>query len=99
MSQPPVSLTERVLHQLSTGESRILSLVVAVRRTLAQDEHIKGNLTDAVKACLQKLVASSTVIQVDGMFSLAPAKPVPELPGKTTSATSTEKPLAMGEDW
>jgi hypothetical protein len=63
-----------VVDQLTGGEKRLLSLVVAVRRTLGQSEKVKGDLSDIVKTALRGLVASETVVHVDGVYVLSPLK-------------------------
>jgi hypothetical protein len=97
MSHPIVPLSHHILNHLATRESRLLSLVVAVRNALGPDERIKGNLADAVKLSLQKLVASATVAEVDGMFSLRPAKTAAGFRGPASSLPRS-KPAA-GEEW
>jgi hypothetical protein len=58
-----------ILAQLAGGEMGLLRLVVAVRKNLGRFE--KGDLSQIVQAALQKLVASATVVDVDGLYSLA----------------------------
>ena len=50
----------------------VLSLVVAVRRTLGLTESPKGDLAAMVKSALRTLVASKAVVDHDGRYSLAP---------------------------
>ena len=98
MSQPLVSLSQHILNHLSAGESRVLSLVVAVRKTLGREDRIKGDLSEAVRLSLQKLVAAQTVTEADGMFSLAPTRH-PSGFRRPTTATPASSPPAAGEDW
>jgi hypothetical protein len=65
----PAQITALIVDQLSDGEMGQLRLVVAVRKRLGRFE--KGDLSESVKSALHKLVASSTVLDVDGMYSLA----------------------------
>jgi len=52
----------------------VLSLVVAVRRTLGRSEKLKGDLSQMVDSALRKLVASQTVVDDDGRYSLSRPK-------------------------
>jgi hypothetical protein len=99
MSQPIVPLSRVILNQLAARESRLLTLIVAVRRNLGRDEHIKGDLGEAVRSSLHKLVAARTVTEVDGMFSLAPTPPRGGFLRVSASAAPADKTVAMGEDW
>ena len=60
-----------VLRQLDRGETRLLSLVVAVRKSMADTHRVKGDLTEQVKSSLRQLVATHQVIDDDGLYSLA----------------------------
>jgi len=60
-----------VLQQLNAGERRLLSLVVAVRKGMADSHRIKGDLTEQVRSSLRQLVADHQVVDDDGMYSLA----------------------------
>ncbi|CAN5456311.1 hypothetical protein BH09PLA1_BH09PLA1_14740 [soil metagenome] len=73
MNCPPSRINQLILEQLADGERRVLSLVVAIRKTLTRAEAGKGDLTAMVKSALRKLVAARAVVDVDGMYSLAPA--------------------------
>jgi hypothetical protein len=79
MAIPTTPIHQLVLNQLATGEKRLLVLVVSVRRSLGPSESIKGDLSVMVKAALRKLVASKVVIDEEGVYSLMPKTPVPEL--------------------
>jgi hypothetical protein len=61
-----------ILARLAESESRLLSLVVGVRKDLFGRAPVKGDLPEMVKAALRKLVASDTVIEVDGTYGLSP---------------------------
>ena len=74
MSLPTTPMNELILNQLAQGEKRVLTLTVAVRKSLGTNERIKGNLADIVKASLQKLIASKAVVEVDGTYTLASTK-------------------------
>ena len=63
-----------ILEQLGRREMEILSLVVAVRRTLSREGNTKGDLSAMVKAALKRLVARKAVVDADGRYSLSPAK-------------------------
>jgi hypothetical protein len=65
----PVEVSSLILAQLAGGEMGLLRLVVAVRKNLGRFE--KGDLSQIVQAALQKLVASATVVDMDGLYSLA----------------------------
>jgi hypothetical protein len=58
-----------IVAQLAGREMGLLSLIVAVRRTLSQPE--KGDLSAIVKSALKALVASRAVVDDDGMYSLS----------------------------
>jgi hypothetical protein len=74
MAQLSVPIANRILNQLGTGEKRILSLVVGVRREMNATECVKGDLTEQVKSALNKLIAADTVVDADGMYSLKNSK-------------------------
>ena len=63
-----------IVNELAAGEKGVLSLIVALRRTLGRSEQIKGDLSHTVKVALRKLVASRTVVDDDGRYSLSPKK-------------------------
>jgi hypothetical protein len=65
----PIEVSSLILAQLAGGEMGLLRLVVAVRKNLGRFE--KGDLSQIVQAALQKLVASATVVDMDGLYSLA----------------------------
>jgi hypothetical protein len=72
MSIPTTPLHQIVLNQLATGEKRLLTLVVSVRKEMGPAGNIKGDLSVMVKAALRKLVASKVVLDEEGVYSLVP---------------------------
>jgi hypothetical protein len=50
---------------------RLLTLVVAVRKSLDRSEAVKGDLAEIVKSTMRQLVASKTVVDVEGMYALS----------------------------
>ena len=67
----PVQINTLILQQLAGGEKGLLRLIVAVRKNLGRFE--KGDLAEIIRAALHKLVVSEVVVDVDGMYSLAPS--------------------------
>ena len=65
----PHTIDALILQQLAGGEKGHLRLVVALRRRLGGFE--KRDLAATVKLALHKLVASQTIVDVDGIYSLA----------------------------
>jgi hypothetical protein len=63
-----------ILEQLSRGEKRVLSLIVAIRKCLDPSDAFKGDLSVAVNAALRTLVASGAVVDTHGIYSLPPRK-------------------------
>jgi hypothetical protein len=59
-----------IVKELAAGEKGILALTVAIRRTLGGADKPKGDLSQMVKATLRKLVASRTIVDDDGRYSL-----------------------------
>jgi hypothetical protein len=70
MSLSRLRLTQLILDQLDQREMRLLSLVVAIRKSLDQSEAVKGDLAEIVKSTMRQLVASHTVVEVEGMYAL-----------------------------
>jgi hypothetical protein len=60
-----------VIEQLSRSEMRLLSLVVAVRKSVAVSGGYKGDLPASVKSVLRSLTASRMVVDEEGVYSLA----------------------------
>jgi hypothetical protein len=74
MSTLTVPIDNLILEQLGRGEKRLLTLVVAVRKSMGRFEGLKGDLSATVQSSLRKLVNQKSVIEVDGMYSLPPSK-------------------------
>jgi len=74
MVTPSTSITPLILEKLGEGEKRSLTLVVSIRRSLGRSAFLKGDLSSVVNAALRKLIASKKVIEVDGVYSLAPVE-------------------------
>jgi hypothetical protein len=70
----PDQISLLIVNELAAGEKGVLSLVVAVRRTLGMSGALKGDLSQMVKSSLRKLVASRAVVDDDGRYSLSPRK-------------------------
>ena len=68
----PVQINTLILEELAGGEKGLLRLIVAVRKNLGRFE--KGDLSEIVRAALHKMVVAETVVDVDGMYSLAPSQ-------------------------
>jgi hypothetical protein len=66
-----VHIQSLIVEQLARGEMEVLSLVVAVRRTMLLTESPKGDLASMVKSALRTLVAAKTVVDHDGRYSLS----------------------------
>jgi len=62
-------ISSQIVRQLTGKEKRLLSLVVAVRSSLGSS--VKGDLSLMVKSSLRKMIASGTVNDADGLYSLA----------------------------
>jgi len=74
MPIPANQIHQLILDQLALGERRVLSLVVAIGRVLSRSGGAKGDLTAMVKSALRTLVSTQMVVDVDGMYSLAPRR-------------------------
>jgi len=72
MPIPASQIHQLILDQLALGERRVLSLVVAIGRVLSRSGGAKGDLTAMVKSALRTLVSAQVVVDVDGLYSLAP---------------------------
>lgn len=64
-------LSELILTQLAHGEMRLLVLVVRIRKSLG-GSIIKGDLSARVLSALRGLIASKSVVNTDGVYSLSP---------------------------
>ena len=73
MALTTARVTRLILDQLAHGEMRLLALTVAVRRGLDPSEGIKGDLSEAVKSALRKLIAAKLVADVEGVYLLTTA--------------------------
>ena len=71
MSLNVSKIQELVVEELSRRETRLLSLIVAVRRNMVESGGFKGDLGASVKSVLRTLVASHRVIDTEGIYSLA----------------------------
>jgi hypothetical protein len=69
-----VQIRTLIVDQLAQGEMEVLRLIVSVRRTLGVLESPKGDLAAMVKSALRTLVASKTIVDHDGRYSLSPPK-------------------------
>jgi hypothetical protein len=65
------NLNQLILDQLAEREMRLLVLIVGVRKSLGGST-IKGDLSARVQAALRSLVASKSVVDDDGAYSLSP---------------------------
>lgn len=64
-------INELVIDHLACEEKRLLALTVAVRKGLGETQRVRGDLSQSVKLCLRKLVASKQVLDMDGVYSLS----------------------------
>ena len=67
------NIDELVLAQLARGEMRLLTLIVSVRKALVGSPPFKGDLARAVTLALRRLMASRSVLETEGIYSLGPA--------------------------
>ncbi len=74
MSTISLPIEQLILDQLARGEMRLLTLVVAIRKTQGRFEGMKGDLSATVKSALRKLISRNVVADVDGMYLLSPSK-------------------------
>jgi hypothetical protein len=74
MVTPSTSIAPLIIEKLAEGEKRSLTLVVSIRRSLGKSAFLKGDLSAVVNSALRKLIASKKVIEVDGVYSLAPVE-------------------------
>ncbi len=74
MVTPSTSIAPLILEKLAEGEKRSLALVVSIRRSLGRSAFLKGDLSAVVNSALRKLIAAKKVIEVDGVYSLAPVE-------------------------
>ena len=74
MSPQTTAIADLILRDLAGGEKRILSLIVAVRKSAGSAAWARGGLKERVASTLRKLVSSKAIVDVDGLYSLAPSK-------------------------
>jgi hypothetical protein len=70
MRTPQNPFSQIILDELARGDRRLLSLTVAIRRTLNRSGSAKVSLTDLISSALRKLVAAGQIVDVDGIYSL-----------------------------
>ena len=70
MTTTAISIPKLVLAQLAQREMRFLALTVAVRRALG-DNRLKADLGGVIKTALGQLVSTNTILESDGVFTLA----------------------------
>ena len=73
MSTVTMPIEKLILDQLARGEMRLLSLVVAIRRTQGRFEGMKGDLSATVKSAMRHLINRNVVADADGVYSLSPS--------------------------
>jgi hypothetical protein len=73
MSTVTMPIEKLILDQLAHGEMRLLTMVVAIRRTQGRFEGMKGDLSATVKSALRKLINRNVVADADGVYSLSPS--------------------------
>ncbi|HEX4123912.1 MAG TPA: hypothetical protein VHY37_04235 [Tepidisphaeraceae bacterium] len=73
------NLNQLILDQLAAGEKRLLVLTVAIRKSLGVTA-IKGDLSARVQSALRGLVASKSIVNDDGAYSLPPLPSLPRQP-------------------
>jgi len=71
MAVSSIRISQMILHQLADHERRLLSLIVAVRKSLPEHEVIKGDLSAIIQSALNHMVATKVVVVFDGCYSLA----------------------------
>ena len=70
----PERIDSVILNQLARGEMRLLILLVSVRKAMGGSVPFKGDLAKAVNTALRRLIASRTVTDTEGVYSLVHAK-------------------------
>ncbi len=61
---------QMILDELASGDKRVLSLTVAIRRACDRTGPVKGNLSGMVTSALRKLVVAGMIVDMDGAYSL-----------------------------
>ena len=69
MRTAAIPLSQIIIDTLAAGERRELSIIVAIRNV---SRAFKGDLASLTKSSLRQLVASGTVLERDGMYTLSP---------------------------
>jgi hypothetical protein len=72
MRIPPDTLSQLILSQLAGGEKRLLVLIVGIRKDL-KGSAVKGDLSARVQSALRTLMASKSIVNHDGVYSLSNA--------------------------
>ncbi len=72
MSVSRERLTRLIFDHLEQRETRVLALVVAIRKQLDRSEGIKGDLAETVSSVLHRLVTLGQLVEADGIYSLPP---------------------------
>jgi hypothetical protein len=75
MRIPPETLTQLILDQLAGGEMRLLVLIVGIRKDL-KGSGVKGDLSARVQTALRGLVASKSIVNHDGVYTLCGSRDV-----------------------
>ena len=71
MPTSSIRFGQLILDELATGDKRVLSLTVSIRKVLNRTGPVKGNLNAMITSALRKLVAAGTIVDADGVYSLA----------------------------
>lgn len=66
----PHRIEQIILNSLAAREMRVLVLLVLVRKALGRSIPIKVDLPRLVMATLRKLLASKTILDTDGTYSI-----------------------------
>lgn len=69
MRTPGTPLRQIIIDTLAAGERRELSIIVAIRNV---SKTLKGDLASLTKSSLRQLVASGTIVECDGVYTLSP---------------------------
>ena len=68
MRTAAIPLRQIIIDTLAAGERRELSIIVAIRNV---SRTFKGDLASLTKSSLRQLVASGTIVERDGMYTLS----------------------------
>jgi hypothetical protein len=69
----PERIENVILNSLAGGEMRLLVLLVLVRKAVGSSIPIKVDLPRLVTTALRKLVASKSILDTDGIYSIIKA--------------------------